>query len=135
MKKISRKPQPSSDDLRRTREPSPDTRAAKEPKLQLDAPALSLPKGGGAIRSIEEKFTVKPSNGTAGLSLPLPLSPARNGFVPPVRLSYNSGSGNSVVGLGWSLDMPSIRRRTDHRLPRYRDDDTFLLQGYEELVP
>ncbi len=135
MEKTSRKPQPGSDDLRRAREPSPDTRAAKGPKLQLDAPALSLPKGGGAIRSIDEKFTVNPSNGTAALSLPLPLSPARNGFVPPVRLSYNSGSGNSVAGLGWSLEMPSIRRRTDHRLPRYRDDDTFLLQGYEELVP
>src|SRR5579859_1713535 len=122
MEKISRKPHPSSDDLRRTREPSPDTRAAKEPKLQVDAPALSLPKGGGAIRSIDEKFTVNPSNGTAALSLPLPFSPARNGFLPPVRLSYNSGSGNSVAGLGGWLDMTSIRRSTDHRLPRYRDD-------------
>src|SRR5262249_15765047 len=66
--------------------------------------------------------------------LSLPLSSARNGFVPPVRISYDSGSGNSVLGLGWSLAMPSIRRRTDHRLPRYRDDDTFLLHGSEELL-
>ena len=133
VEKLSGTRHTSSDDLRRTREPSPETNPAKDPKLQLDAPSLSLPKGGGAIRSIDEKFTLNPSNGTAALSLPLPMTPSRNGFLPPVKLSYNSGNGNSVLGIGWSLDMPFIARRTDHRLPRYRDDDVFLLQG-EELV-
>src|SRR6185503_6233742 len=132
---VSRNARADDVDPRRTREPAADTHGADEPKLQLDAPTLSLPKGGGAIRSIDEKFAVNPSNGTVSLSLPLPLSPARNGFVPPVRMSYDSGSGNSVLGLGWSLNLPSVRRRTDHRLPRYRDHDTFVFHGGEELVP
>src|SRR5262245_53114618 len=135
MENSSRNTRSANEDLRRLRDPSPGTRAAKEPRLQLEAPVLSLPKGGGAIRSIDEKFDVNPSNGTVAFSLPLPFSPGRNGFLPPVRLSYNSGVGNSLAGLGWSIDMPSIRRRTDRRLPRYRGDDTFLLQGCEELVP
>jgi hypothetical protein len=110
-------------------------RAPSEPKLRLDAPTISLPKGGGAIKGIDETYTVNPASGTASIALPLPLTPARGGALPPVRLRYDSGSGNSVVGLGWSLDLPTIRRSTDKRLPRYRDQDVFLLQGAEELVP
>ena len=93
------------------------------------------PSEGGAIRGIDEKFRVNPSNGTVSLTVPLPFTKARNGFVPPLGLGYNSGSGNGVAGLGCSLDLPVIRRRTDHQLPQYRDRDVFLLTGSEDLVP
>lgn len=123
-------------------EPRPDDRAADRPPsspaddFRVDAPTISLPKGGGAIRSIDEKFAVNPANGTASFSLPLPFSPGRNGVTPAVRLGYDSGSGNGLCGLGWSLDLPSIRRRTERQLPRYRDDeDVFLIAGGDELVP
>jgi len=33
------------------------------------SPVLSLPKGGGALRSIGEKFSVNPANGTSSLGL------------------------------------------------------------------
>ncbi|GKT81971.1 hypothetical protein ColTof4_14394, partial [Colletotrichum tofieldiae] len=39
-------------------------------------------KGGGGFRSIDEKFTVNPSNGTLSLSIPLHLSSGRSGFGP-----------------------------------------------------
>jgi hypothetical protein len=120
---------------RRGFEQPDNLRDPSEPKLRLDAPTISLPKGGGALKSIDETYTVNPASGTAAISLPLPLTPARGGTVPPVRLRYDSGSGNSIVGLGWSLDLPTIRRRTDKQLPRYRDEDVFLLKGAEELVP
>jgi hypothetical protein len=48
-----------------------------DPQFQVEAPALSLPEGGGAIKSIDETHTVNPANGTVSLSLPLPLTPAR----------------------------------------------------------
>src|SRR5207245_596335 len=41
-------------------------------------------------------------------------------------------------GIGWSLDLPSIARKTDKGLPRYRDaeeSDEFILSGAEDLVP
>ncbi|MBP9078326.1 MAG: hypothetical protein KBG02_15765, partial [Haliscomenobacter sp.] len=101
----------------------------------IEIPSISLPKGGGALKGIDEKFQVNAANGTAGFSVPLPVSPARNGFSPGLALSYNSGSGNSPFGLGWSVGLPSIQRRTDKRLPRYRDDDVFLFSGAEDLVP
>jgi RHS repeat-associated protein len=97
-----------------------------------------LPKGGGALKGIDEKFEVNSSNGTASFSIPLPLTQGRSGFTPSLSLSYNSGGGNSIFGLGWSLGIPSIQRKTDKKLPRYRDntdEDTFMFSGAEDLVP
>ncbi|NUQ25296.1 MAG: hypothetical protein HUU34_15225 [Saprospiraceae bacterium] len=73
----------------------------------IDIPSISLPKGGGTIKGIDEKFEVNPSNGTASFSIPLPLSSNRNGFTPALSLSYNSGAGNGLPGIGWALDVPS----------------------------
>ena len=114
---------------------APDEPQRAESDFRLEVPSISLPAGGGAIRGIDEKFTVNPSNGTVSLSLPLPFTPARNGFVPPVNLGYDSGAGNSTVGLGWSIGVGSIRRRTEQRLPTYGGGDVFVLAGAEDLVP
>jgi RHS repeat-associated protein len=102
------------------------------------APALSLPKGGGAIRGMGEKFTSNPLTGTGSMTVPIPAPPGRSGFGPQLSLSYDSGSGNGPFGLGWSLSLPSITRKTDKGLPRYLDDDesdVFILSGAEDLVP
>jgi RHS repeat-associated protein len=120
---------------RESRRGDREAREGAEPGFQLEPPSISLPKGGGAIKSIDEKFTVNPSNGTVTLSLPLPLTPARNGAVPPLRIAYDGGAGNGVVGLGWMLALPAIRRGTDRFIPRYDDRDVFMLAGSDELVP
>lgn len=101
----------------------------------IQIPSISLPKGGGALKGIDEKFQVNSANGTAGYSIPVPVSPGRNGFSPSLALSYNSGSGNSPYGLGWSVGYPMIQRKTDKKLPRYRDKDGFMFSGAEDLVP
>ena len=103
----------------------------------IEIPSISLPKGGGAIKGIDEKFSVNAVNGTASFSIPLPLSPAR-GASPSLSLSYNSGSGNGIFGLGWNLSLGSIKRKTDKGLPQYLDSinsDTFLFSEAEDLVP
>jgi RHS repeat-associated protein len=101
-------------------------------------PGIALPKGGGAIRGMGEKFAANPVTGTGSMSVPIATSPGRSGFGPQLALSYDSGSGNGPFGLGWSLSLPSITRKTDRGLPRYRDaedSDVFLLSGAEDLVP
>lgn len=101
-------------------------------------PAIALPEGGGAIRGIGEKFAANPVTGTGSTTIPLPASPGRSGFGPELSLSYDSGSGNSPFGFGWSLSLPSIARKTDKALPRYLDaeeSDVFILSGAEDLVP
>ncbi len=104
----------------------------------FNIPSLSLPKGGGAIHGIGEKFAANPLNGTGSMTIPIPASAARSGFNPQLTLAYDSGSGNGIFGFGWSLAIPSITRRTDRGLPRYQDDeesDIFILSGSEDLVP
>lgn len=104
----------------------------------IETPQISLPKGGGALKGIDEKFQVNSANGTAAFNIPLPLTPGRNNFSPALSLSYNSGSGNSQNGLGWAIDFPAIQRKTEKRLPRYRDaleEDIFMFSGAEDLVP
>jgi RHS repeat-associated protein len=101
-------------------------------------PVPSLPKGGGAIHGIGEKFSANPVTGTASLQIPLALSPGRAGFQPDLALSYDSGAGNGPFGHGFHLSVPQIARKTDKGLPRYDDtidSDVFLLSGAEDLVP
>jgi RHS repeat-associated protein len=101
-------------------------------------PTISLPKGGGAIRGIGEKFAANPVTGTGSFSVPVNVSQGRAGFDPHLSLSYDSGNGNGPFGLGWTLSIASITRKTDKGLPRYDDEeesDDFILSGSEDLVP
>ena len=103
----------------------------------LQIPSINMPKGGGALKSIDEKFQVNPANGTASFTVKIPLAKSRSDFAPSLSLNYNSGSGNGPFGLGWNINLPSIRRRTDKLLPGYQDaveSDIFQLAGAEDLV-
>ena len=62
-------------------------RAPPDPNFGVTAPQISLPKGGGAVRGIGEKFAANPVTGTGSMSVPIATSPGRSGFSP----------GNSVV--------------------------------------
>src|SRR5262245_36633140 len=101
-------------------------------------PAISLPKGGGAMRGIGEKFAANPVTGTGSITVPIATSPSRSGVGPQLSLSYDSGAGNGPFGFGWTLSLPAITRKTDKGLPQYRDaeaSDVFILSGAEDLVP
>src|SRR5262245_7358716 len=102
------------------------------------APSISLPKGGGAIRGMGEKFAANPVTGTGSMTVPIAVTPGRSGFGPQLSLSYDSGSGNGAFGLGWNLSLPAITRKTDKGLPKYQDadeSDVFILSGAEDLAP
>ena len=111
---------------------------SSEKSFQTSPPAINLPKGGGAIRSMGEKFAANPVTGTGSMTVPIATSPGRSGFGPQLSLSYDSGAGNGPFGFGWSLSLPSITRKTDKGLPQYldtTDSDVFILSGAEDLVP
>ena len=100
----------------------------------ISPPVISLPKGGGAIRGMGEKFAANPVTGTGSLSVPIYTSPGRAGFGPQLSLSYDSGAGNGAFGFGWSFSLTSIKRKTDEGLPIYQDtdeSDVFTLSGAE----
>ncbi|SFV14459.1 SpvB/TcaC N-terminal domain-containing protein [Pseudoduganella namucuonensis] len=106
--------------------------------FSVSMPSLGLPKGGGAIRGLGEKFTPNPATGTGAMSVPIAASAGRNGFGPHLSLSYESSAGNGAFGLGWRLSLPAITRKTERGVPRYLDgqeSDVFILAGAEDLVP
>ncbi len=101
---------------------------------------VNLPKGGGAIHGMGEKFQANPVTGTGSYTVPLTISAGRGEFTPQLALGYDSGSGNGPFGLGWNVGIPSVSRKTDKGLPQYLDlenneSDTFILSGAEDLVP
>jgi RHS repeat-associated protein len=119
-----------------------ETAAGEQKSPFLDrskmTPAIELPKGGGSIRGMGEKFIPSPFTGAGAFAVPVALSPGRQGFGPALSLQYSSGGSNSAYGFGWGLDLPMISRKTDKGLPRYVDDiesDTYILSGAEDLVP
>ncbi|WP_437975559.1 SpvB/TcaC N-terminal domain-containing protein [Sorangium sp. So ce295] len=111
----------------------------QESPIQGLLPALSLPKGGGAIQGMGEKFSTNPVTGTGGFSVPIAISPGRPGFPLALGIRYDSGAANGPFGLGWQLGVLAITRKTDKGLPRYAESeehcDVFLLAGAEDLVP
>lgn len=115
-----------------------DNKTAEDKNYFAPQKAVSLPKGGGAIKGMGEKFAANPVTGTGAMSVPIATTPGRSGFAPQLELSYDSGAGNGIFGLGWSLSLPSITRKTDKGLPRYQDSeesDVFILSGAEDLAP
>ena len=61
--------------------------------FQISAPSISLPKGGGAIRGIGEKFAANPVTGTGSMTVPIATSPGRSGFGPTLTASSTTAAG------------------------------------------
>ncbi|KWB79430.1 SpvB/TcaC N-terminal domain-containing protein [Burkholderia ubonensis] len=97
--------------------------------------SLSLPKGGGAIVGLGDSLSPGGPSGMAGISLPLPVSAGR-GYAPALALSYSSGAGNTPYGLGWTLGLMMIQRRTNRGVPTYDGgpEDEFVGPDGEVLV-
>jgi Salmonella virulence plasmid 65kDa B protein len=101
---------------------------------------ISVPKGGGALKGLGEKFSADLHTGTGNFAVPIALPQGRNGFQPQLTLSFSTGSGNGAFGLGWALSIPGVSRLTSKGIPRYRDQglpderDTFVLSGAEDLI-
>lgn len=104
-------------------------------KSGTNTPAISLPKGGGAIKGIGETFQPNLFSGTGDFSVPIYTSPGRNGFGPKLALHYSTGSGSGPFGMGWQLSIPRVTRKTEKGLPTYTDKDVFVVSGAEDLVP
>jgi RHS repeat-associated protein len=102
---------------------------------------IALPKGGGALHGLGEKFSPDLHTGTGNFTVPIALPAGRNNFQPQLNLVYSTGNGNALFGLGWSLGIPGITRKTFKGIPRYLDQtvdamerDVFILSGAEDLV-
>ncbi len=55
-------------------------------KSGVNNPAISIPKGGGAIKGIGENFQPDLFTGTGNFSVPIITSPGRDDFGPKLTL-------------------------------------------------
>lgn len=108
---------------------------AADSKSGVSPQVISLPTGPGSITGLGESFEPNLNTGTATYGVKIAVSPGVHGFEPAVGLVYNSGYGNSVLGIGWSLNLEYIQRQTDKGIPAYEDTDIFTHSGSGELVP
>lgn len=89
---------------------------------------------------LPSSWTVTPK-GDLAFTLPLAVPPGRAGMAPSLALGYASGSGNGLVGVGWSVTGFSTIARGGRVLARdgatdgvdYSVRDRFYLDG-QELV-
>jgi len=100
----------------------------------VDDDRVSLPDGPGSLEGVGDNVEIDPNMGTMQWSVPFEVSRGFSGLEPELGLSYSSGSGTGVVGIGWSMPMPTIERMTTRGVPTYTTSDRFAADGGEELV-
>jgi RHS repeat-associated protein len=123
-------------------DPTPGDSTPRAPGgAPIGGQTVALPSGPGTVTGLGESFSADLSTGTGTLVIPVPLLPARGGMQPSLALSYTSGGGNGLVGLGWNTGVPYIARQTERGVPKYDDradyhaeQDHFVFNG-AELVP
>ncbi|MEO6038783.1 MAG: SpvB/TcaC N-terminal domain-containing protein, partial [Saprospiraceae bacterium] len=104
-----------------------------EKKSGVQNGSRSLPGTGGSQTS-GDQFQPNLAMGGGSYKIPFDLPSGPGGFSPKLELNYNTGYGNGVFGLGWSLAQPFIQRKRKSPYSKEHVEE-FLLAGAETLVP
>ncbi len=102
--------------------------------------SISVPKGPGSIEGLGDAFQPSLNTGTTKYGLGIRVPPGTGGFTPSVSMAYEGGLGNGILGMGWELRVPSVRRQVDKGIPLYEladpdAPDRYVNESREELVP
>lgn len=81
---------------------------ASAQETDTDVPIVAA---GGAVHA--DMFT-----GQATTTIPIAVSPWRNGLQPNLAILYGSAHGNGWLGMGWKLEKGVIERHLKFRLSR-----------------
>lgn len=98
---------------------------------EITTPPVSLfpAQGAGLNSAVLQSFSADPSTGKATASIPIIVSPGRKGIEPKITISYSSGAGNSMLGVGWALELGSIERSLKNGIPKYDASDIFVFNS------
>ncbi|MEL6178400.1 MAG: SpvB/TcaC N-terminal domain-containing protein, partial [Myxococcota bacterium] len=95
---------------------------------------VSLPEGPGSLEGVGENVDIDPNMGVMRYGIPIQVPQGFAGLTPELQLAYSSGNGGSVVGMGWSMEVPTIERMTYRGLPQYNADDDFCVSGSNQII-
>ena len=99
--------------------------------LSITTPSIAK---SASIATIGKSWVAVGPTGAAAFELPIPASPGR-GWDPQLSLTYSSQAGNGPFGIGWSLGVGQISRRTHKGVPRYTDHDEIIGDDGEVWMP
>ena len=105
---------------------------ANEPSA-VSPTVISLPTGPGTIQGLGEGFNTQLNTGTSQDKLNFSLPTGRNQMTPELSITYDSGYGNGLVGIGRRLSMPYIQRQTVDGLPSYDASNPDVFVNHEGL--
>jgi len=90
---------------------------------------VSLPDGPGSLEGVGDDARITGNMGGMSYSVPMNVPAGFAGMTPDPSLSYSSIGGGGPIGIGWSMSMPSVERRTLTGVPYYDLDDPFDAGG------
>jgi RHS repeat-associated protein len=93
----------------------------------------SLPSGPGSYEGLGKNILVTPNMGMAGYTVPLQLPKGHANHTPALNITYQSTQGNSILGMGWNIEIPLIQRSSRLQWPLYTDDDVFTTESSYDL--
>ena len=113
------------------------------PNIEMPASEVSIPNTLNAPEGTDPMTglsLVQPptanNRGTADIYYPIEIPAGRQGMQPNLALSYNSGSGNGFLGVGWDMGIPAITFDTRWGVPRYDNswESDIYTYGGSQLV-
>ncbi|NNA56988.1 SpvB/TcaC N-terminal domain-containing protein [Pseudomonas koreensis] len=99
--------------------------------LSITPPSIAK---SSTIATIGKSWGAVGPTGAASFELPLPLSAGR-GWDPQLSLAYSSQTGNGPFGIGWSLGISQISRRTHKGVPHYSAHDEIIGHDGQVWMP
>ncbi|WP_025112741.1 SpvB/TcaC N-terminal domain-containing protein [Pseudomonas sp. H1h] len=99
--------------------------------LSITTPSIAK---SSTIATIGKSWGAVGPTGAASFELPLPLSAGR-GWDPQLSLAYSSQAGNGPFGVGWSLGLGAISRRTHKGVPHYTAHDEIIGHDGQVWMP
>jgi YD repeat-containing protein len=90
---------------------------------------IKLPDGPGSVRGLGDPATMNVFSAQVGYQIPIDLPAGRAGLRPRLALRYSGALGNGPIGIGWTFDLPAVRRSDRHGVPAYDGSDELELVG------
>ena len=100
----------------------------------VDDDRVSLPEGPGSLEGVGDNVEIDPNMGSMRTAVRIKTPSGHGEMTPELDLNYSSSAPAGVVGVGWSMKMPSIERFTSRGVPVYDTTDIFAFNGGHELV-
>ena len=95
----------------------------------VSAHTLKLPDGPASVRGLSDSPSVNGFTGQVDYAIPIEVPAGPGGIAPSLQLRYSGSLGNGPFGVGWSLEVPQVRRVERNGIPSLTSADELEIDG------